>query len=113
MARRQGRVIVERGIAGKIALVTGGGSGIGEATALRLAGEGAKVFVVGRRRDRLDRVIGRIVDAGGTAAGSSVDLAAREGGNTAVAEARAWGGGLDILVNAAGTFPYTPVDQHR
>ena len=100
-----------RGIDDKVALVTGGGSGIGEATALRLAGEGARVFIVGRRQERITAVVDRIRTGGGIADGCSVDLSARTGGDEAVAAAVAWGGRLDILVNAAGTFPATPVDS--
>ena len=100
-----------RGMDDKVALVTGGGSGIGEATAQRLAAEGARVFIVGRRQERLSAVIDRIRAGGGTADGCTVDLSTRTGGDAAVAAAVAWGGRLDILVNAAGTFPATPVDS--
>ncbi len=99
-----------RGIDDKVALVTGGGSGIGEATAQRLAAEGARVFIVGRRQERLSAVIDRITAGGGTAHGCPVDLSTRAGGDEAVVAAVEWGGRLDILVNAAGTFPATPVD---
>ncbi|WP_332306962.1 SDR family NAD(P)-dependent oxidoreductase, partial [Thauera sp. 27] len=50
---------------GKVAFVTGGGSGIGAATASRLAQEGATVVVCGRRREPLDEVVAGIVAAGG------------------------------------------------
>ncbi len=95
----------------KVALVTGGGSGIGEAAAQRLAGEGARVFIVGRRLERLTAVADRIGATGGIIKCCSVDLSTRTGGSEAVAAAVAWGGRLDILVNAAGTFPATPVDN--
>ncbi len=99
-----------RGLDDKVALITGGGSGIGEATAVRLAGEGARVFVVGRRQGELERVVRRIAQSGGRASSRAVDLMEPTGGRDAVAAAVDWGGGLDILVNAAGTFPHTPVD---
>jgi NADP-dependent 3-hydroxy acid dehydrogenase YdfG len=59
---------------GKVAWVTGAGSGIGEAAALRLAGEGAVVALTGRRRDPLQSVADRIAKAGGKALVASGDL---------------------------------------
>lgn len=54
-------------LGGKAVLITGGGSGIGEAAALAFAAEGARVALVGRRQAELDRVAGTITSAGGTA----------------------------------------------
>ncbi|MBS0356636.1 MAG: SDR family NAD(P)-dependent oxidoreductase [Proteobacteria bacterium] len=67
----------------KVALVTGGGTGIGAATAVRFAQEGATVVVFGRRRDPLDAVVASIVAVGGKAeagfTGALPDCAARRG----------------------------------
>jgi NAD(P)-dependent dehydrogenase (short-subunit alcohol dehydrogenase family) len=93
---------------GRVAIVTGGGSGIGHATALRLAAEGAGVFVVGRRQERLEGTVADIEGAGGRAGRLAADLTGRDAASRAVETAASWGGGLDILVNAAGSFPYTP-----
>src|SRR5918911_5075405 len=87
---------------GKVAIVTGGGSGIGRSVALMLAGEGARVVVVGRRKEPLAQVVAEIEREKGTAAARTCDL-------TKSAEARelgAWAvktfGGVDILINNAG-----------
>jgi NADP-dependent 3-hydroxy acid dehydrogenase YdfG len=61
-------------LAGKVAWITGAGTGIGEATALALAGEGAEVIVTGRRREPLESVAKRIKDKGGKAHVQPADM---------------------------------------
>jgi NAD(P)-dependent dehydrogenase (short-subunit alcohol dehydrogenase family) len=63
--------------AGKVALITGAGSGMGRATALLLADRGAAVTVVGRRADRLDQIVEQIKDAGGQALGAQLFISPR------------------------------------
>jgi NADP-dependent 3-hydroxy acid dehydrogenase YdfG len=87
---------------GKVAIVTGGGSGIGRATAHMLAAEGARVAVVGRRKEPLAEVVAEIERDKGTAVAKTCDLTrpgeARELGAWAVKTL----GGVDILINNAG-----------
>ncbi len=87
---------------GQVAIVTGGGSGIGRETALMLAAEGATVVIAGRRRAPLDAVVKEIEAAGGRAGAYAVDL---EKGKAAADLAR-WTvetyGRVDVLVNNAG-----------
>ena len=98
MARHEGRVALE----GRVAWVTGAGSGIGEAGALALAAEGARIVLTGRRKAPLEALAGRIKAAKGEAHVEAGDL--REAA-TAERIAAAIGerfGRLDILVNNAG-----------
>lgn len=88
--------------AGRVALVTGGGSGIGRATALRLAGEGATVCVADLDADRAAVVAGEIGVAGGQAFPRAVDVSRRADVDALMASVVAQAGQLDILVNAAG-----------
>ena len=88
--------------AGKIALVTGGGGGIGRAIALRLAAEGARVLVLGRSAAPLARAVQEVGDRGGTAEAFPGDVSAPGVGGEAVGRCRALWGGLDILINNAG-----------
>jgi NADP-dependent 3-hydroxy acid dehydrogenase YdfG len=87
---------------GKVAWVTGAGSGIGEAAALRLAGEGAVVALTGRRRDPLQSVADRIAKAGGKALVASGDLGEPEAAGRIAAVIAKECGRLDILVSNAG-----------
>lgn len=89
-------------LSGKTALVTGGSSGIGEAAAKALAGQGANVVVVARRQDELDRVVGLITEAGGTAVAARADVTVDAEIAAAVRTARERFGGLDIAFNSAG-----------
>ncbi len=87
----------------KVAIVTGGTQGIGRATALRLAEEGASVVIAARGRELLDRVAAEIRAAGGSVAAVQADVSRAEDCARLVAEAVTAFGRLDILVNNAGT----------
>src|SRR5271156_3468450 len=98
-----------RPLLNKIAWVTGGGSGIGEAAALMLAEEGAVIVVTGRRRVPLDGVVARISAAGGAAHVQPGDLTKPADVARIGAFLRDEIGRLDILVNNAGI---NIVDRH-
>jgi NAD(P)-dependent dehydrogenase (short-subunit alcohol dehydrogenase family) len=87
---------------GKIALVTGATSGIGRATALRFAAEGAQVVIVGRKTEELARTTREIAQNGGAALALAVDLRDQKAAAEIVPRTLERFGGLDILVNAAG-----------
>lgn len=86
----------------KRALITGGGSGIGRETTLRLAGEGAKVLVADVNAQGAAETVDLVIAAGGTAMSATVDVRDREQIEAAVAMARTEWGGLDLVVNNAG-----------
>lgn len=87
---------------GKVALITGAGSGIGRATAERFAAAGARVAVCDIVPERVDEVVAAIRDAGGEALGITMDIARQEDVDRAVASTLSAYGRLDILVNNAG-----------
>ena len=75
---------------------------------MRLAQEGGAGFVCGRREGALRETIGLIEEAGGKGGFLPVDLREPDAAARVVEAAVGWGGGLDVLVNCAGTFPYAP-----
>src|SRR5579863_2998473 len=89
-------------LSGKVALVTGASSGIGNAVALALASEGAQVAVAGRRRDRLDELVGNMVASGSKGLALAGDVSVPEDAARFVAETVSHFGRIDILVNSAG-----------
>ncbi|HEX7855780.1 MAG TPA: SDR family NAD(P)-dependent oxidoreductase [Sphingobium sp.] len=89
-------------LSGKVALVTGASSGIGEAVALELAAAGVVVAVSGRRQERLDSLVARIEAAGGKALALPGDVSVEADATKAVEDTIAQLGRLDILVNSAG-----------
>jgi NAD(P)-dependent dehydrogenase (short-subunit alcohol dehydrogenase family) len=98
----------------KVALVTGGGSGIGAAIAEALAGEGAKVAIVGRRAERLAKTVQDIKTAGGAALDLPADVSQEIEIMALVKETKAAFGPIDILVNNAGMHArHAPVHEHK
>jgi NAD(P)-dependent dehydrogenase (short-subunit alcohol dehydrogenase family) len=92
-------------LAGKTTLITGGGSGLGRSMALRMAGLGAKVAVVGRRQDPLAETVEAIRQAGGTAAFATCDVRDPDAVTAAVdAVERELGPVNQLINNAAGNF---------
>ncbi len=89
---------------GKVAIVTGASSGIGEATALALAAEGARVAAVARRADRLEALTKRIADSGGQAIPLVADVTDESQIHEFVNKTNAQWGRVDILVNNAGVM---------
>jgi NAD(P)-dependent dehydrogenase (short-subunit alcohol dehydrogenase family) len=87
---------------GKVALVTGGGSGIGKASAVALAREGFAAVVAGRRPERLDEVVGEIEGFGGQALGIVTDVREPQQVKALFARAKERFGRLDVLFNNAG-----------
>ncbi|MCV7227284.1 SDR family NAD(P)-dependent oxidoreductase [Mycolicibacterium komossense] len=96
---------------GATALVTGASSGIGEATALALAAEGATVAVLARRRDRLTELATRISAAGGSALVIEADITDSAAAAAAVEQVAGALGRLDIVVNNAGLMRVGPAAQ--
>jgi NAD(P)-dependent dehydrogenase (short-subunit alcohol dehydrogenase family) len=87
---------------GKVAIVTGGASGIGEAIVKELAAGGGKVVVADRDQAGIDRVVAAVKTAGGTASGFVIDVASAEQNAAMVAFAEKTYGGLHLAVNNAG-----------
>lgn len=96
---------------GTVALVTGASSGIGEATARALAAEGAKVALVARRLERLERLAAEIAGGGHTALAIGADITDPEQAIDAVGRTADELEGLDILVNNAGVMLLGPIEN--
>ena len=94
---------MDLGLKGKVALVTGGTEGIGKATALTLAREGARVAICARRKPLLDAVAAEITRAGGEALAIVADMSKAADCKRFIDEAVRKFGRIDILVNNAGT----------
>jgi len=103
------RRIVTR-LAGKVALITGGGTGIGRAIALAFAREGASVAIAGRRLERVKEVAAEIDKQGIRALALVCDVTRAEEADHAVAETARKFGKVNVLVNNAGTLSVSTVD---
>ncbi len=96
-------------LANKTALISGGGTGIGKATALCFAAEGARVMIAGRREDPLIETVAEIHRNGGQAAYVVADYAQVKQVEESVATTLSTFGTLDILVNNAGVAGFRPI----
>ena len=96
---------------GKVAFVTGGGTGIGAATAIRLAQEGATVVICGRRQAPLDEVVAQIKAAGGQAESVQADVSDEAGFTAAIEAAAQRHGRLDVLVNNAMAYSWGTIEE--
>jgi NADP-dependent 3-hydroxy acid dehydrogenase YdfG len=98
-------------LSGKVALITGASSGIGEAAALALAKAGAAVAVSGRRQERLDALVKRIDAVGGRGLALPGDVSVEADATRAVQDTAAGFGRIDILINSAGVNEAGGVDS--
>jgi NADP-dependent 3-hydroxy acid dehydrogenase YdfG len=102
---------VQDNIRGKVAIVTGASSGLGESTARHLAQRGARVVLAARRTDRLDKVVAEIREAGGEAIAVATDVSKRDDlERLAIATVEAFGR-IDVLINNAGVMPLSPIER--
>lgn len=98
-------------LSGKVALITGGGTGIGRAIALAFAREGASVAVAGRRLEKLKEVRREIEKQGGSAMAIECDVTRAKDTERAVSETAKKFGKLNVLVNNAGLLSVSTIDS--
>ena len=102
---------LSRSVAGHVVLITGAGSGIGQATAHLFADEGARVAVTDLDADRVGTVVDEITAAGLEAKGWELDVTDPVAIDAVVGQVADWGGRLDVLVNNAGVSPGGSIDD--
>jgi NAD(P)-dependent dehydrogenase (short-subunit alcohol dehydrogenase family) len=88
---------------GKVAIITGGGTGIGRSCALLFAQEGARVVIAARRKEKLDAVAKEIAAAGGQALAVECDVTIKESAERALRKTEEQFGRVNVIVNNAGT----------
>jgi NADP-dependent 3-hydroxy acid dehydrogenase YdfG len=98
-------------INGKVVIITGASSGLGKATALRLAKGGAKVVLAARREERLVELRDAIIEQGGDAIYQVTDVTDRAQVESLAKAAKKAYGRIDVLVNNAGLMPLSPLDE--
>src|SRR5258708_7229828 len=96
-------------ITGKVVVITGASSGIGESTAKLLAEQGAKVVLGARRSNRIDAVVQEISASGGKAIGFATDVTKRAEVEALIQGAVDGFGRVDVLLNNAGIMPIAPI----
>ncbi|MEV0464287.1 SDR family oxidoreductase [Nocardia tengchongensis] len=100
-------------LAGRTAVIAGAASGMGEATALLLARNGARVALLARRADRLETLAAKIAAEGGTALAVAVDVTDSASVTAAAEAVEAAFGTVDLVVNSAGVMLPNPITEGR
>lgn len=98
-------------IEGKVVVITGASSGLGEATARMLAAQGARVVLGARRAERIQALADELASAGGTALAVPTDVTNRAQVQALVDAAVAAYGRLDVIINNAGLMPHAPLER--
>src|SRR5258707_2399412 len=106
--RERSRIFAPGLLDGRVALVTGGGTGLGRATALELTRCGAQVTIVGRRTEVLEQAAAEISAGAGPVDWVECDVRAREAARRAIGGVLERQGRLDLLVNNAGGQYFSP-----
>src|SRR5437588_4341461 len=102
---------MDLGLRDRACILTGASGGIGRATALGLAREGASILLTGRREEALTEAAAACQDAGGAAEVLALDVTEPEAGERLVSACRERFGRLDAVVNNAGTSSIRPLDE--
>jgi len=102
---------MENNIKGKVVVITGASSGMGEAAAKHLSGHGATVVLGARRADRIEKLEKEIHDNGGNALAIAVDVTQRDQVKKLVDAAVEQFGRVDVILNNAGVMPLSPMDR--
>lgn len=98
-------------IKGKVVVITGASSGLGEATARLLCSEGATVVLAARRADRIEALAAELVEQGGKALAVTTDVADRQQVKALVDKAVEAYGRIDVMLNNAGLMPLAPLEK--
>lgn len=104
---------MSNGIEGKVVVITGASSGLGEATARHLASLGASVVLGARRLERMNAIVQDIRTAGGQASALAVDVTRRNDLEALIAHAVEAFGRVDVMINNAGLMAISPISERR
>jgi NADP-dependent 3-hydroxy acid dehydrogenase YdfG len=103
----------DRNISGKVVVITGASSGLGEATARYLAERGATVVLGARRVERLQMLVDAITRAGGEASALATDVTDHAQVQALVDTAVEQYGRVDVMLNNAGVMPHSPLERRK
>ncbi len=105
--------VTNTNISGKVVVITGASSGLGEATARFLAERGATVVLGARRTDRLDKLVTAITKNGGNASARATDVTNAAQVQALVDAAVEQSGRVDVIINNAGVMPHSPLERRK